>query len=233
MLKQKVIVGTHTNIMNKDHIPRWVDFHSLYADKLVLVIHVTDAKQMKDEIKYAEDRGVLVEVTNFCEPDYAYLRLVHCQKLIQSMNPDWMGIIATDEIFERVITDEDLSCDENCLSFKIYHLWGSKSKYRVDHFWGRSMNNTRENIRLWRNVFGLLISSEQGVHCSLSPHAVKTSTIKEAHNSIIHYAFIDTSQWDKRVANYGDGYEKGGSHDGYDKTKLPELLDMPRHIVVI
>lgn len=233
----KIVVGCHTNSVNKKFIKRYVDFHSKYATEIVLVIDELDGLYMLDEIAYAMEKGVDVILTNF-EGDRlpiveGFDRMDKCLEVMRSKNPDWMGIIATDEIFSEPIGMEyfeDSECD--VYSFKNYNLWGCEDKYRVDGFWKQATENYVENIRLYRNIFGELKVNRTGMHSSLIPIQVKTSSKIKIMQTIgmLHYAFADATEWDRRCKIYGDEYKNGGGHEANPMQDEPILESLPEHL---
>ncbi len=225
----KIVIGTPLNALNKHHIERWVTFHGLYADVLVVVIDSFEKDLLQAEIDYMLNLNVKVYEID-TELRNHPIKTEFCLKKILLEEPDWMGIIPSDEIFSSNFFKEDLFEDPDCLwySFPVCHLWGDDRKHRVDSWWGASLINVPDNIKIYRNFSNSYIFTYQGLHSSMVPFEVRTNPNGKFIPEVVikHYAFLDPKDWDRRCEAYGKEYETGGGKEAFPVSESIELKEL-------
>jgi glycosyltransferase involved in cell wall biosynthesis len=123
-------------------------------------------------------------------------------KLAKSLDPDWILWVDGDEIFERVVKREDLDkymriSSLDVVSFRLFHFWTSKKKYRVDGAWNRYTSFPQR--QMWRNTpeaYFKNIPFHNGGIQGLKGKVI-TSPIR-----IKHYGYIDEKIIKEREKTY-------------------------------
>ena len=217
----RIVVGTGIYPLNQKHIKRWVEFHSQYADKLVVAIDEPDRDFFASDVAWIEEKGV--HIVWFAGDEHMG-KQNKMLRAIQSFRPDWMGHIAVDEIFTPNFLDH---CDNLLLadnvrwySFPVCHLWGDERHCRVDGWWSAALTNIPENKKIWRNVYPDYDCDYQGLHSSLVPFKVRVDDhgLFLPDIQVLHYAFLDPSDWKKRCDYFGPEYEFGGDKSSCEKS---------------
>lgn len=118
--------------------------------------------------------------------------LYHKQELLEvalKLDPDWLGWIDGDTIFDKETTDDMESVISKIESkggdagyFRNINLWKSESWYRIDNRWG-----TYDHCSVWKNTGWLHYNPTPQLHQNQYP--IGLNHIVQSGNRILHYGF--------------------------------------------
>jgi len=118
--------------------------------------------------------------------------------------PDWILALDADERFEpgaeALIRDLCRQDDYDVVSFRIFDLWGSEGRVRVDGAWNPW---NRFSPLLVRRVPGLSPEWPAArIHCGRFPAAYVSRTYFSSHLRVLHYGWANAAEHDAKHSFY-------------------------------
>ncbi len=219
------------NEFEKGNLIRCLENCKQWSDEIVIYDDCSDDgsnliyKEYTDHVIYGKERKFTSELAHKKE----------LLKLALSLNPDWIGWIDGDVVFDKECTEGKLRLHAeygslhniDAWAFHNINMWRDPSWYRLDNQF-----NTLNHICFWRNNGKLHYVEEEGLHKHQFPRGL--DKIEMSPNKILHYGFASYNNIINKYLTYKSYGQSGYTLDRLiDETSSFDLVKVPKEFFPI
>lgn len=215
------------NESEKGNLVRCLENCKQWSDEIVIYDDASTDDSLNIYLNYTDRNNIIIGTENEFNKE-----LYHKQKLLElalSKDPDYIGWIDGDDIFDKALT-EDMQGFLNYLPSNIdavwlhnVNLWRDECFYRVD-----SEFNSNEKANIWRNNGNLKYEPSIGLHKPQTPIGLE-NYIKYGHN-LIHYGFSSERSIVRKYLDYKKQGQNGWMLDRLIDESSMRLFKLPKEV---
>lgn len=213
------------NELDKGNLIRCLDNCSQWSDEILIYDDASTDGSMDVYLKYTEIENIIVGTSNEFNRE-----LYHKEQLLgmaRSKQPDFIGWIDGDDIFDRTLTEnmqaflEDIPKSVDGVQCHNVNLWRDDRFYRVDNLF-----DGLDKINIWRNSTQLRYEPSGGLHQPQNPQGMQS--IVNLGNKLLHYGFASERSIARKYLDYKSHGQGGWALDRLiDEQSSFYLLETP------